>query len=390
VAAKLTALQFFFALTWVVYVIYLPALAEQAGIERRYVPWILMMDQAIFIACDWAAGVYADRVGRAMARIGVPMAGAALASCAAFLALPWAAPVLGALPFVVLTAFWSVTSSALRAPSLALVSRHAPAPQQPRIAAVYLLGLGIATALAPYAGLALKGVDPRGPFAVASAGVALLAFFLARAERGFEEPGRGHPAPDARASIGAIAAFAAAALLFSVGFQVHFAINSAPAFARVAAPEDLPHLMPVFWIGFNLALWPATLLSRRFGGMPVMTVAGWLGMVALAGCAVAPSLAGLVAMQLAAGAAWGITLMAIFVAALEAGRPGHEGLATGVLFSLLAAAALIRLAAVSTGFAADPGLSRALAWLPVWSWALASAVVGMLALRHEPRGSPTT
>src|SRR5688572_22153088 len=95
----LTALQFFFALTWVVYVIYLPALAAQAGIDKRYVPLILMMDQVIFIACDWAAGVYADRVGRAMARIGAPMAGAALASCAAFLALPWAAPALGAVPF---------------------------------------------------------------------------------------------------------------------------------------------------------------------------------------------------------------------------------------------------------------------------------------------------
>ena len=69
-AAKLSALQLFFALTWVVYVIYLPALAAQAGIDKRFVPWILMMDQAIFIACDWAAGVYADRVGNAMKRIG--------------------------------------------------------------------------------------------------------------------------------------------------------------------------------------------------------------------------------------------------------------------------------------------------------------------------------
>ena len=110
-AAKLSALQLFFALTWVVYVIYLPALAAQAGIDKRYVPWILMMDQAIFIACDWAAGVYADRVGRAMKRIGEPMALATAASCAAFVALPVVAPSAGATAFLVLTAFWSATST---------------------------------------------------------------------------------------------------------------------------------------------------------------------------------------------------------------------------------------------------------------------------------------
>lgn len=381
-AAKLTALQFFFALTWVVYVIYLPALAAQAGIDRSYVPWILMMDQAIFIACDWAAGVYADRAGRAMARIGTPMAGAALASCVAFLALPWAAPAMGAVPFLVLTAFWSATSSALRAPAAALVSRHAPAPEQPRIAAFYLLGLGVATALAPYAALALKGVDPRGPFAVASAAVVVLAFVIARAERGFEKAKPEGPAQGEPPSLGAIAAFAAAALLFAVGFQVHFSINTAPAFARAAPPEQLPHLMPLFWVGFNLALWPATVLCKRFGGMAVTTVAGWIGVVALAGVAVAPSLAGLVVMQLAAGAAWGVTLMAIFTAALEAGKPGREGLATGVLFSLLAAAALSRLAAASSGLAADPELSRLFAWIPVWTWALAAVLIALLALRR--------
>jgi len=64
--ALLALLQFFLALTWIVYVIYLPALAAQAGIDKRYVPMILLMDQVIFIACDWAAGVYADRAANAV------------------------------------------------------------------------------------------------------------------------------------------------------------------------------------------------------------------------------------------------------------------------------------------------------------------------------------
>ena len=148
-AAKLSALQLSFALTWVVYVIYLPALAAQAGIDKRFVPCILMMDQAIFIACDWAAGVYADRVAKAMKRIGEPMAMATLASCAAFLALPFAAPAAGAAAFLALTAFWSATSSALRAPTLALVSRHVPDGGSSWIAGVFLLGLGVASGLAP-------------------------------------------------------------------------------------------------------------------------------------------------------------------------------------------------------------------------------------------------
>ena len=57
-AAKLSALQLFFALTWVVYVIYLPALAAQAGIDKRFVPWILMMDQAIFMPLMLSASCY--------------------------------------------------------------------------------------------------------------------------------------------------------------------------------------------------------------------------------------------------------------------------------------------------------------------------------------------
>jgi hypothetical protein len=53
------------------------------------------MDQALFIACDWAAGAQADRIGRLVGRFGVPMAAVALASCAAFVAMPWVAPAMG-------------------------------------------------------------------------------------------------------------------------------------------------------------------------------------------------------------------------------------------------------------------------------------------------------
>src|SRR5207342_3163191 len=144
--------------------------------------------QAIFIACDWAAGAQADRIARVVGRLGVPMAAVALASCAAFMAMPWVAPAMGAAAFLVVTAIWSATSSALRAPPMALVSRHVPESRRPWIAGIYLLGLGLAAAIAPYLGLGLRGLDPRLPFAAASAALAVFVVLLARAERGFAKP----------------------------------------------------------------------------------------------------------------------------------------------------------------------------------------------------------
>jgi hypothetical protein len=383
VAAKLSALQLFFALTWVVYVIYLPALAAQAGIDKRFVPWILMMDQAIFIACDWAAGVYADRVANSMKRIGEPMAIATLASCGAFLALPFVAPVAGAGVFLALTAFWSATSSALRAPSLTLVSRHLPESKQPWVAGVFLFGTGVAAGLAPYLTLTLKGMDPRVPFAAASIALAVFARLLTGAERQREPQPAGVAAVDERPARGRWLAFALAVLLLALGFQIHFSINSAPAWLRVASAAELPWLMPVFWIGFNLAVLPATFLPRRYGGMRVMAVAAGLGAIALAPVSRLASLEALVVAQLVAGAAWGVALTAAFTAALEAGRTGREGLLTGVLFSLLALAAFARVGANVAG------LQSGLAFAPGLAWVGAALITaGSMLSRQAPAAGP--
>ena len=381
-AAKLSALQLFFALTWVVYVIYLPALAAQAGIDKRFVPLILMMDQAIFIACDWAAGAYADRVAGAMKRIGGPMAIATLMSCAAFVALPFVAPAMGAAAFLALTAFWSATSSALRAPPMALVSRHVPESEHPWLAGTYLLGLGVAAALGPYLALTLKGVDPRVPFIAASIAVVAFAAVLTQAERGLDPMGPGRAASqDRRSGFGAAFAFAVAVLLAALGFQLHFAVNSAPGWLRVATAGQLPYLMPVFWIGFNVAVLPATLLTRRFGGMPVFVIGAAVGAGAFLSCARAPTLEWLVGAQLLAGAAWGIALTAAFTAALEAGRPGREGLFTGLLFSVLAMAALARVAGTAAGVAAGKDLEL----LPAYGFGAAAAIAAALALGRAGR-----
>jgi len=84
--------QFFFALGWIVYVVYLPRLAQQAGLDARWVPWLLVLDQLVFIATDLAVGLASDRAARVLGRIGHWVLGASVLSAMAFLALPWVAP----------------------------------------------------------------------------------------------------------------------------------------------------------------------------------------------------------------------------------------------------------------------------------------------------------
>ena len=65
-----SAVQFLFVSCWTVYVIFLPQLAAQAGIEKKWVIYILMADQAIFTLMDFSLGVAADRVQRVLGRLG--------------------------------------------------------------------------------------------------------------------------------------------------------------------------------------------------------------------------------------------------------------------------------------------------------------------------------
>src|SRR5437868_12698138 len=88
-AITLAVVQFFFATTWTLYVIYLPQLAEQAGIGRYWIPWILVADQVVFAICDIATGFWVDRMRKGLARLGGWILGITLGSAAAFLVLPY-------------------------------------------------------------------------------------------------------------------------------------------------------------------------------------------------------------------------------------------------------------------------------------------------------------
>jgi MFS family permease len=79
--------QFLFGTTWTMYVIYLPHLAQNAGIGREWVPWILVADQLVFAAMDVVTGFWVDRVRAALGRFGLWLLAGTLISAVAFLAL---------------------------------------------------------------------------------------------------------------------------------------------------------------------------------------------------------------------------------------------------------------------------------------------------------------
>lgn len=370
----LAVLQFLFTTCWTVYAIFLPKLAATAGVAAGAVILLLMLDQAIFTVTDFATGVAADKVSRAIGRLGFWVGGITLVSCLAFVGLPYFASA-GAGVFVALTVVWAVTSSALRAPPLMLLGKYAAKPAVPYLASLALFGTGVAGAIAPYLAIVLRNQDPRLPFVIASVVLALTTFALANIERRLARQAPAAAPPTTASSAPGMsrnaAIFALALVVLALGFQLHFAINSAPMFRRVASADALTWLMPVFWVGFNLAMFPAGVIVKRIGHYPVMGMSALVGAAAIAVAALAQSLELMVLAQFAAGGAWGCILMAAFTLAFAVGENGREGAMTGLLFSTLALATFIRMGAVAAGLSADPLLRTALTWAPTVCWTFA-------------------
>ena len=126
---RLALVQVFFTLGWTVYVIFLPGLFRQAGIDVAWLPWVLIADQFLFAIADVVTGVWLDRSNQLVRLAGNWLTALVLASCAVFMLLPWIAQ--SAQSWVLLTAVfvWVVCSSVLRVPPLVLLVR-AVTPQQ--------------------------------------------------------------------------------------------------------------------------------------------------------------------------------------------------------------------------------------------------------------------
>jgi MFS family permease len=380
------AVQFLFVTCWTVYAIFLPQLAAQAGIEKKWVIYILMADQAIFTLMDFSLGVAADRVQRVLGRLGWLLVILTAVSCAAFLLLPLAAPSGSPLLFLGLIAIWAMTSSALRAPPMALLGKYVPAPKLPWMSTLTLLGMGIAGAAAPYLTVSLRGVDPRLPFALSSIALIVAVSAMLWAEKHLAGAAAAAPPPEAvvKKPVGAgVALFFCAVALLGLGFQAHFALNSAPLYLRFAKPAELDYLMPVFWVGFNLLIFPACRANERFGGTVVMAAGAVAGALASALAAAAPTLELLLALQFLAGGAWAAVLMSAMTAAIAIGHVGREGAATGGLFALLAIATFTRMGLVAAQVNKDPAVSALLVWLPGLAWLVAGLLLVWLALRFR-------
>jgi MFS family permease len=397
-AAWIGVVQFFFVTTWTLYVIYLPALAEQAGIGRQWVPWILLADQVLFAVMDVVTGYWVDRVRRGLARIGGWMLALTGLSCAAFLLLPFTAFAGGGL-MIGLIVIWAVTSSALRSPPWALLSRYAGRAEIPWLSALVLTGTAVASAAAPYLGLALKGVDPRVPFLVSTvtllAAVGGLVLIERRVAGAQPAPAGESEAPFDREAAGAgrlMVIFFATLLVMALGFQVHFALNSAPQYLRFVNPQDLPWLMPVFWIGFNLLMFVAARLVKEVGAIPLMAAAAAAGALASLASVLSPGLEALVAAQFIAGGCWGAICVGAYTATVSFGRRGREGLLLGTLFAMFAVATFARIGVAATGLAADAGFKALAPWLPLVFWALAAALAALAmataggSMIRSPRG----
>jgi MFS family permease len=390
----LAILQLVFTLGWTVYVIYLPRLAAQVGIAPSAVILILMLDQAIFTVTDTAMGIVADRIARIVGRLGVFVGALTAISCVAFLALPFVAetgPASQAI-FIALLVVWVITSSALRAPPLTLLGKYGARPQIPFLSALAMLGYGVAGAVSPYLGVTLRNQDPRLPFVISSVVLLVTALVLSKVERGLaQRPQAEVKEPVPTKPLGKMpVAFIAAMVILALGYQLHFSINSAPFFLRFAKPADLEWLMPVFWIGFNIAMFPASVVTRRRGGLMVMGAAGLLGALAVIAAEMAGTLDVLIAAQFMAGAAWGCMLMSAVSAALAIGETGAEGKVVGLVFSALALGTFARMAAVAGGLQKLPDYAPLLHWAPVACWSVAGAGLLALAASRVRRGMQAT
>jgi len=378
------AAQLTLALSWTVYVVFLPTLAQQAGLPPTAVIGLLLLDQGVFVLTDYLCGVASDRVLALQARLGPWLVGITLVSAAAFVALPVLAPGGSAVALVAVTLVWTVTSSVLRAPPMNLIGRHAARPAQPALVALAMLGLGVAAALAPWLALQLRGQDPRLPFVAASLGVCAAALALAVAERHARRRPPPSNAPDTTETTVPAAPggrpgrwLLAAALLGALSFQWHASLNAAAQYRRFVPAEALAWWLPVFWGGFNLALWPAMKLAPRLGELRVVAGAALVAAAASAVGAAATTLGLLAGAQAVAGMAWAAMLAGGFTAALARGHVGREGRFSGALSSSLAGAAFLRLALVASGGAAALRAQDA-AWLdrmPVLMWAATAALL---------------
>ncbi|ALG69067.1 MFS transporter [Beggiatoa leptomitoformis] len=382
-ALYLAVIQFLFASTWTIYVIYLPQLLMQAGIDSQWLRWILLCDQLTFIFMDIGLGFAADKVQRAVGKLGGVILKFSLVSCVAFLAIPQG---LSATGLLVLLFIWVISSSALRVPLLVLLGKYTAKPQLPMAIALQSVGLAVAGSIAPYLGMYLTTIDPRIPFFISSITLLLAISGLVYVEKWLQRQATtATSTPSPVLPVPPVMLFIIAYLCAGIGFQVHSAFNGTPQLLQFVSKAELPYLLPIFWIGFNLLIFPMGLLIKRLGVFPVL-----IGVSVLAaGCAffatIATTLTQLLIAQFFMGGFWGSMFIAGITAALNLGKTGKEGMILGLWSSMLAMAAFLRIGLSLSGWQETTEIQTLLPLLPVVFWAsVAGLLIIMLRIYRQP------
>jgi hypothetical protein len=371
--ATLGVINFLFALCWLVYVTFLGELLERVGLGKSLLVWFVILDQLVMAVADVTAGFASDRLQRLFGRLGPLVLGFNIVSCAAFLLMPH---VTGLPPvvFVVLTMVWIVTGSVVRAPLYVLLGRYPDLVRREWLAAVALIGLALAGAISPYLGLTLRQLDPVLPFALTGVMLVVSVFGVPGLEKRLAVASAVQvrvPPPSGKPG----AALVLGALLFGLGFQMHFFLNSPPQYLAFITPAELPYFLPLFWIGAKLFAVAGAFAQQRMDSLRLLAIAGVLGAVGAGLCCTSPTLDLLIAGQILAGGAWGLIFMAGIGGAFALGSTGREGRMLGLWFGMLAVAALMRalltLAHLSPGHALQPLVAVA----PAVFWVAAALIV---------------
>ncbi|EIJ42245.1 Major Facilitator Superfamily transporter [Beggiatoa alba B18LD] len=381
-AVYLAIVQFCFASMWTIYVIYLPQLLVKAGIDIQWLRWILLADQLVFILMDISLGFATDKVQRALGKLGGMILGVSVLTCLSFLALPFIASYQQPSFLLILIFLWVVTSSALRVPPLVLLGKHTAKPQLPLAVALQTVGLALASSIAPYLGTTLSNVAPEIPFFISSITLLITVAGLIYVEKQLQDNSP-QPDPPANIELSPTILFILACFCAGIAFQAYSSFHSIPQLLKFAEKSDLPYLIPIFWIGFNLIMFPMNLLIERKGAFPVLILSSALAAVIATITTFADSLPQLLIAQFLLGGCWGSIFTASLTASLNLGKTGKEGLVVGLWSSIFACAAFLRIGLLLSGWQETASVKQGLAIFPSLFWICTTGLLIVAVLEYR-------
>jgi hypothetical protein len=355
-AIYLALVQLLFSVSWAIYDIFLPRLAASAGISKDAASWLSLTDQFLVIFMDIAFGLAAPMITKAFQRAGNWIVASVWFSCLAFLLLPFIANINGTI-FLVLVILWVVTSSAIRLPVMILLSQNVSRHVVGGFAAIVAIGKGLASALGGYLTSSLADVNPAIPFVMSSISIGLVIVVLRWVMKNNEEAPPASNDPERPVPAYLLALFAVSVLLIAAGFQFHGS-RSAALYLAADPTVSLGLVMPIFWVGFHLALYPASLLSKKLGPEVSLATGAALSAFGCLSASSALSLSALVLDQFLTGAGWALFFMSGIALAISMGIPNRVGLYLASWSALHATATFTRL--YFTGTALPEALSSLL------------------------------